>query len=117
MRALRIIARIIGTAAAVWWFFSLLLSSITESGTPINLEAVMMGTLVSGNIAGVILAWFREREGGIVLGCFSSALSIFAYFSAGRNNLFAVLISGTPFLVVSIMFLILGYHKNAQKKA
>lgn len=116
MRASRIIARTIGTAAAVWWLFSLISSMVLDFGTPLTLEAAMMVTLVLGSIAGVILAWFREGPGGIVLGCFSVSLSIFAYFSAGHNRMFAVVISGLPFVIAGIMFLILGYGKKKSMK-
>lgn len=112
MRALSIIARTVGTAAAAWWLLSLIVSTVMEAGTPFTLEAAMMGTLVLGNIAGVILAWFREGPGGIVLGCFSVTLSIFAYFSAGHNRIFAVAVSGLPFIIAGIMFLVLGYRKT-----
>jgi len=112
MKALRIIARIIGTAAAAWWSASLIASTINGYGTLLTLEAVMMVFLVIGNISGTIIAWFREREGGVVLGCFSVSLSVFAYFSAGHNNWFAVLVSGFPFLVAAVLFLVIGYKKT-----
>ncbi len=54
---------------------------------------------------GVLIAWRRERIGGTVMVIGAIALGTFAYVTAGHNKVFAVLVSGVPFLVPGILFL------------
>ena len=99
-------ARIIGIIVAGFWVLSLIASSIAEFGTPIILEGIILGVLVAINTAGVIIAWRREKVGGIIIVASAVMLSIFAYISAGHNKIFAVLFSGFPFLISGIIFLV-----------
>jgi len=99
-------ARIFGIIVAGFWVLSLVASSIAEFGTPIILEGIILGALVVINTAGVIIAWRREKVGGIIIVAGAMMLSIFAYISAGHNKIFAVLVSGFPFLISGIIFLV-----------
>ena len=103
---MRWVARIIGIIVAGFWVLSLIASSIAEFGTPIILEGIILGVLVAINTAGVIIAWRREKVGGIIIVASAVMLSIFAYISAGHNKIFAVLFSGFPFLISGIIFLV-----------
>lgn len=58
------------------------------------------------SVCGVLIAWRRERAGGAILVLCGLALSVFAYFSAGHNKAFAILVSGVPFFVPGVLFLL-----------
>ena len=81
----RWIARGLGTLAGAWW---------------------LLAVLVIANVAGVALAWWRERLGGAILALAGAALCLFAYVTAGHNKGFAVLVSGAPFTVSGVLFLV-----------
>ena len=40
------------------------------------------------------------------------ALSAFAYVTAGQNKLFAVLVSGAPFMVAGALFVVSGWRSS-----
>ena len=99
-------ARIIGSLVGLFWMLSLVSETIAEFGEPILWEGYVVGSAAVILSAGVILAWFKEKAGGILLVMASVSFSVFAYFEAGHNKVFASLISGFPFLVAGILFLI-----------
>ena len=99
-------ARIIGSLAGFFWMFSIVSSSIVEFGAPILWEGYFIGSAVAILSAGVILSWFKEKAGGILLLVASLAFMIFSYLVAGHNKIFAALVSGFPFLVAGILFLV-----------
>jgi hypothetical protein len=106
---LRRIARLIGSLAAVFWVFSLTASFIGEvisDSFTWRPEGVVLGGLVIVSVFGVLIAWRWERTGGVILVLCGLALSVFAYISAGHNKAFAILVSGVPFLVSGVLFLL-----------
>ncbi len=98
--------RIIGSLVGLFWVFSMISSSISEFGEPIIWEGYFIGSAVAILSAGVILAWFKEKAGGILLIAASLAFMVFSYLVAGHNKIFAALVSGFPFLIAGILFLI-----------
>ena len=105
-RRLKWAGRIVGLIIAVTWTISLLISVIAEWGTPIMLEGIILGILVAINVASVIVSWWYPKIGGILLVIFGTAFFIFGYVTAGYNKIFAALISGFPFLVSGILFVL-----------
>ena len=99
-------ARIIGSLVGLFWLLSIISSSISEFGEPIIWEGYFIGSAVAILLAGVIVAWFKEKAGGMLLLATSLAFMIFSYLVAGHNKIFAALVSGFPFLVAGILFLI-----------
>jgi len=105
-------ARILGSVSGAFWVLALTLSTIMESKLGVKptpeakLEGTILGCLVTIVVIGVIIAWFREGIGGFLTTLGAIALCIFSYISAGHNKIFAVLISGIPFLIAGILSLI-----------
>ncbi|NKQ36799.1 MAG: hypothetical protein HF973_14445 [Chloroflexi bacterium] len=101
---LRWLARGVGSVLAALWLFIGLSSAILgdEPWTP---ESYFMVGFMAGGVILPIIAWRWEKVGGILLIIFGLIFSTFAYFSAGHNQWFAVLISGIPFLITGILFL------------
>jgi len=65
-----------------------------------------MAILIVVSTLSVIVAWWRERAGGIMLAVCAVAQGVFAYLASGHNRGFAVLIAGGPYLLISILFLL-----------
>ena len=101
-------ARTLGTLLAVIWLFIMISESIMEAGEPIIWQSYVMGSAAVILIAGVVLGWFREKAGGILLVIAGLAFAIWSYFEAGHNEWFAFLISGFPYFVTGILFLVSG---------
>ncbi len=104
VKILRWLARGIGTLMAFLWLFIVVMSIFTES-TELDTESTIMAILIFSSIFGVIIAWFRELEGGIFLLIVAIAHSTFAFIVAGRNKGLAMLISGGPFFVIGSLFI------------
>jgi len=92
-----VLCLLIGIAEVIW------------GHTPPSPEASRQGAMLAGlvifAVLGVLIAWWREGVGGTVVVIGAIALGTFAYVTAGRNKVWAMLITGGPFLVAGILFL------------
>ncbi len=105
------IARGLGTLAGAWWLLSGV-AHIIWGREPWTLEGALLAVLIVANVTGVALAWWRERLGGAVLALAGAALCVFAYVTAGHNKGFAVLVSGAPFFMAGVLFLVSSKRAN-----
>ena len=119
---MRWIARGIGSLAGTFWLLSLtvgltvgLIAEVIGGHTTWSLEGAMLGGLVIFVALGVLVAWRREGTGGMIVLIGAIALCAFAYVTAGRNKVFAMLISGGPFLVAGILFLAC-WHRSERRQ-
>lgn len=114
MRLDRIIlnsARIIGLAAGFLWTF-VLLSGALSSGGVYNQQLTFLFLLIVANFASVIVALWEERIGGILLILFSVVLCVFALMIAGHNKIIAASVSGLPFLLSGVLFVVYSGYKK-----
>jgi hypothetical protein len=100
---IRWIARGTGALVAGFWLIIGILLGIIGS-EPWTTESFIMATLVIASALSVLVAWWREGLGGIMVLACAIAHSAFAYIASGHNRAFAILISGGPFFVVGILF-------------
>jgi len=105
-KRIRWAARVIGIIAGTFWVVSLIVSSIAEFGAPVPIEGLILTGLITVNVAGVIIALWKEKIGGIIIVVVAAALCTFSYIEAGHNKILAMLFSGSPFLISGILFLI-----------
>jgi len=113
-KLLRTIARALGTLMAAFWLFIVVMSVLYEPG-PLDVESAILAVLILFSVAGVILAWFREGPGGAVLVLVGLAHCAFAYIAAGHNQAFAILVSGGPFLLIGLLFLLVWRRLKASQ--
>lgn len=104
-RRIRRTARGIGAFVAAYCLFMGIGYGIAEP-EPLALENVIMTVLITASVLGICIGWRRERAGGTLLAVCAVAHSTFAYFAAGHNKGFAMLISGGPFLLIGALFLL-----------
>lgn len=97
--AWRLLARLWGTVAAGFWFFSIMAHALTEPLSEITSEGLVLGLLVITATILTATAWRWEQESGALLLLCGVAFSLFALNSAGRNHIFAMLVSGAPFIL------------------
>jgi hypothetical protein len=108
---MRWIARGIGSLVVAFWLFMGIAYDIVES-RPWTLEDMIMAGLVTTSALGVLIAWWREGIGGIILVICAAAHSTFAYVVAGHNKALAMLISGGPFLLIGSLFLAVWWRSR-----
>jgi hypothetical protein len=107
-------ARIVGTTASIWWIFVLVVTALTEGLDTIEAEGMVLGALILFAVIGVAIGFAREDTGGVIALVAGVALAVFAVITAGRNHWLAVLVSGGPFILTGVLFL-LSAHRNAQQ--
>ncbi len=114
----RWIARGIGSLAGTFWLLTLIASLIVEvigGDMTLSLEGVMLGGLVIFATLGVLIAWRREGSGGMMVLIGAMAFGTFAYVTAGHNKVWAMLITGGPFLVAGILFLACWWRSERRR--
>jgi hypothetical protein len=94
-----------GAVVAGFWLFMGIGHAI-DGSEPFTAESAVMATLMSASVLGVLIAWRREGLGGAIVVACGVAHSTFALFAAGRNHVFAMLVSGGPFLLIGVLFLL-----------
>jgi hypothetical protein len=101
---LRRIARGSGALLAGFWVFIGILQAFVGSD-PWTVESAILVALILAAALAVAAAWWRSGVGGLLLILVGAAHCAFAWVAAGHNKLFAVAITGIPFLLVGALFL------------
>lgn len=94
----------LGTLVAGFWVLIGLLLAFVGSEPWIVESAIMAGLIAVAALA-VAVAWWRAGPGGILLVLVGAVYCVFAAVTAGHNRLFAVAITGVPYLLVGALFL------------
>ncbi len=102
---LRWSARAISTLAAAFISIMGIGYACTESG-PVTLESVMVEVTFTGFVIAVVISWWREKTGAILLIIWSVLFMIYMYTVVERNAVRVMLIIAGPFLVSGILFLL-----------
>ena len=103
---IRLSARIIGSLVVAFWSLMLIGAAVDDSDEPWTWEGVGVVTLYIASVISFAIAYKRELAGGIMLVVCAIAYCIFVLLSAGRNHAFAMLVSGGPYLLVGVLFLL-----------
>jgi len=107
-----LLARITGLLWSIFWILGLMASlyfEIVEEQKPLEFnEGFIIAAFVWLALIGTIIGWKREKIGGIIITFCAFVLSIFAYVTAGHSKFFASLISGAPFFIPGLLFLVGG---------
>ncbi len=104
---MRITSRTIGVILVSFWVLMGVGYGV-GGGESFSWESFGITVLIICNAIGLIIAWKNEKVGGWVLAITGIAFGIFAHVTAGRNELYAVAVSGLPFFIVGILFLCLN---------
>ena len=108
-RVIRWIARIFGTLLAVYLIFTTVANLIMDYKAWDFIPYVYFAFFIILAI-GVIIAWFKEKIGGIILIAGAVAGSIFSII-VGLNNpdfdlLDFMILAALPFIIIGILFLV-----------
>ena len=102
------IARITGSLVSSLWLFVVIAETIGERESlswRLDEGMVMLGLVIASGL-GVLIAWWREGIGGIIILICGLGHITFAGIVAGRNKVPVMLLTGGPLVVIGILFLI-----------
>lgn len=102
---LRWLARVIGTLWAVFLLMMGIGYAVIETG-PVTLVSVMVGVTFAGFVIAVVIAWWREKIGAIVLLIWSVLYMIYMVTVVKENAVMVMFIISGPFLVSAVLFLL-----------
>jgi len=110
-KTIRWLARILGLIIVLFWLIISLGYAFSDSESFTG-QSLIITLLVIITTISFIITWRKEKLGGIILITGGIIHSIAAYFMAGHNHLFAVLITGLPFILIGVFFLIVSCQKK-----
>lgn len=105
------LARAISTLAAAFWLLILLdiiACDVLVGFVCLNWEIALLISLVVFSCLSVIIAWHRERIGGIVMIIWGLVFSVIAIVTSNSQRAFSIMVSGVPFIIAGILFLASG---------
>ena len=109
IKRVKLAGRIIASAAAFFLLIFLVGGAVeelfAEDAEGLNVEGITLGLLGLVAVAGCIIAFRRERLGGIILILAALGFGVHIAFAAGRNHFLAWLIVGFPYLLAGVLFL------------
>ena len=107
---LRTFARIIGIAGIliylIFLFVSIFPQVLDEAHPNTTADASLLGFL----LLGYLFAWFREKEGGIMLMFLSVILGLSYFYQDPSTNLMITLLVCIPLLASGLLFYL--YHRK-----
>lgn len=115
----RTTARILSVIACTFWMLTMIISTIEAYQKTAKLqfdEGMIVLTFALLSTIASFIAWKMELIGGVLLILTGTSLGTFAYLTSERKVLFSIVMSGGPFFVSGILFLISSQIKNISRK-
>lgn len=97
-------ARILGLLSSLYFLISFVLGNMSVIATQQDRTLTSILFLLFFTIAGYIFAWFREREGGIVLIFGGLILGMYLFYSDESANIMLSVIYALPFFIPGLLF-------------
>ncbi|QSX05673.1 hypothetical protein JYG23_13555 [Sedimentibacter sp. zth1] len=110
LKIVRWIARVIGSLSTAFFLF-MIIGDLMFISEPYTLEGVMVVGFAIVLTVGVLIAWWKEGIGGVILTISAIAFAMFIYFTAGRYKVLASVLISSPFLISGVLFLITRHKK------
>jgi len=105
------LARIIGGLAVIFLAAFFIGEGIPDLIEGANSQLHSMTMLLGFAILGYIFAWFKEKEGGVVMTIAGAIMGMYMLFSGGTKDTIAALIFALPFLTPGLMFWWIGRER------
>ncbi|GMQ62704.1 DUF7670 domain-containing protein [Vallitalea maricola] len=115
LHIVRWIARVISSLSIAFFLFIFIGECISNFG-PLTLEGVMIAGFAVVLMVGVLISWWKEGIGGIILIISGVIFAIFIYLTAGTNRILASTLISSPFWTSGVLFLIIRYKIGDNKK-
>ena len=111
MNILKWTARITGLISCIFFISFMIGEGFPDLINQQDGQLITVMSLLGVVVIGYIFAWFREKEGGIILIFISVIIGLYLLYLS-ENNVLAAIIYCLPFLIPGILFLFYSYKKN-----
>lgn len=116
-RAWRWAGLLLGGLATFWWVVAVVGGILSGPGAQdragADLEGIGVVVMVLANAAAYLVGCVRERLGAWLLMATGAAFCVFAFATAGRMQLFAMAVSGAPFLASGALFRVASARRES----
>jgi hypothetical protein len=112
LRIVRLQACMLATLSSVWWMAIVLLNEDVR-----RVESLPIGIALFFGFAGSLIAWRRERSGGVLLIAGGIGVSMVLLLGAGPHSERLALLLPLPYLVSGALLLVSGAYDPAQRIA
>jgi hypothetical protein len=99
-------ARVLSAVLAGIYLLFILGNLIEGGDIDTGWESIGVSVSSLSGIASIVWEWIDARRGAWAMLVVGAAFSIFALFTAGRLHWFAMLVSGGPYLLIGVLFLV-----------
>ena len=101
-------ARILGGLAIMFFLYILISVWISKDSVQFNLPFNSMILLLGFAALGYLFAWFREKEGGIVMIVAACIMGLYMFYSGGSTDKWSIFMYTLPFLIPGLLFWWIG---------
>ena len=105
------IARIIGGLAVIFFAAFFIGEGVPDLIEGANGQLRSITILLGFAILGYIFAWFKEKEGGIVMTLSGFLMGMYMIFYGGTKDIVAALIYALPFIIPGLLFWWIGKER------
>ncbi len=103
------IARISGLLVSIFYIVFIIAEGIPDTMERHFNTLYPILTLMGIIILGFLFAWFREKEGGVIMIFGSIILGLYVYYMGIQNNVLYALLITLSFLIPALLFIY--YHR------
>lgn len=98
------LARKIGGLAVIFFLYVLVSIGDSQHSEEFSLPYNSMMLLLGFAALGYLFAWFREKEGGIVMIVAACIMGLYMFYSGGSADKWSITMYTLPFLIPGLMF-------------
>ena len=97
-------ARILGALAIMFFLYVLISVKASPDTGEFNMPFNSMMLLLGFATLGYIFAWYREKEGGIIMIVAGCIMGMYMYYNGGSSDTWSFTMYTLPFLVPGLLF-------------
>lgn len=101
-------ARILGGLAIMFFLYVLIDVKASQDTGEYLLPINSMMLLLGFTTLGYIFAWYREKEGGIVMAIAGCIMGMYMYYNGGSADVWSFTLYTLPFLIPGLLFWYVG---------
>ncbi|MBN1338948.1 MAG: hypothetical protein JXA03_06475 [Bacteroidales bacterium] len=113
-RTIRWLARILGLLGVAFYVRFFLLKYEGNWVDAISGDFRSFALLMLFGVAGYVFAWFRDKEGGLVMLFSGMLMGLYLFYAGPRPPSFFTLVYGLPFMVPGVLFYYIGQQTSKE---
>ena len=98
------LARLLGGLAVIFFLYVLVSIAGSQNSEEFSLPYNSMMLLLGFAALGYLFAWFREKEGGIVMIVAGIIMGMYMYYNGGSANIWSFAMYTLPFVIPGLLF-------------